>query len=368
MRALVKFMFTIAMFILGIVSICTTYISLNDSILPEPKVMIPITPDFAWNCSVLALGLSVAIGLMLLAIKMAVIDGHKRLNIFGVIGLTLIAFISITFNLDVLYRMADQNFFMSYSEGRMKSVYEDYLVQAQGELGARKAVLLKDVAKQEGELDAEIRGLRKAPEGYGQFAKQEDYRLTVLQKTTEVEVQSIDEALAQVKKADELLASASPDTIAGIEDLQNEIRVAVKDVAAASGIVLPQAVKLESPLFAVFAKLFDFRQVGVKEIFVLIVAFLLDLGDILGYTLVPNRRIQKDSHDDNTASDMRVLDNQYLPPHLREFPSRPTSLPNTPKPEFLEQARSGVAEPPVDVKVNEKLPVSAPMDGEQAAG
>lgn len=362
MQALVKLMFSIAMLILGAVSICTTYISLNDSILPEPKIAIRLTPDFVWNCSILALGMSVAIGLMLIAIKMAVIDGHKRLNVFGIIGLTLIAFISISFNLDVLYRWADQDFFINYSNNRMKSAYEDYLVQAQGELSNRRATLRKEVAKQEGELDAEIRGLREAPEGYGRVAKQEDYRLTVLQKTNEVEIQGIEEALAQVQQADALLASTTPDDINGIENLQHEIRVAVKDVAAASGIALPAPVKLESPLFAVFAKLFDLRSVGVKEVFVLIIAFLLDLGDILGYSLVPNRK----RNDKRRRSEMLPnLDDESLPPHLRAYPRERPLIQSQPEQGLLESAPRPVVEDagPTDDS-DADLPMAAEAAGE----
>lgn len=362
MQAFVKLMFSIAMLILGTVSICTTYISLNDSILPEPKIAIRLTPDFVWNCSILALGMSVAIGLMLIAIKMAVIDGHKRLNVFGIIGLTLIAFISISFNLDVLYRWADQDFFINYSNNRMKSAYEDYLVQAQGELTNRRGTLRKEVAKQEGELDAEIRGLREAPEGYGRLAKQEDYRLTVLQKTNEVEIQAIDEAMAQVQQADALLASTTPEDINAIEQLQHEIRVAVKDVAAACGIPLPAPVKLESPLFAVFAKLFDLRSVGVKEIFVLIIAFLLDLGDILGYSLVPNRKRDARGRRGQVLAD---LDDELLPPHLRAYPKERPLIQSQPEQGLLESAPRPVVQDagPTD-EPDADLPMAAEATGE----
>ena len=74
---------------------------------------------------------------------------------------------------------------------------------------------------------------------------------------------------------------------AEIERLQAQLRVAAKDVSAVSGLPLPEVVRMESPLFAVFSKLFDVRTVGLKEIFILAIAFFIDLGDILGYTLVP---------------------------------------------------------------------------------
>ena len=106
--------FFLAMFLLGAVSMWTTYQSLHDSILPKPTVQIALSENFVWDCSIFALMLSVAIGMMLFALKIAIVDEEKRLNIFGVLGLTVIGFISIAFNLDVLYRTADRDFFIRY--------------------------------------------------------------------------------------------------------------------------------------------------------------------------------------------------------------------------------------------------------------
>lgn len=319
MGAVVKIAILTAMVILTVVSMWTTYESLNDSILPEPTVRIHITDSFIWDCSIFALGLSFAIGLMLFAIKVAVIDGQKRLNIVGIIGLAVIAFISISFNMDVLYRRANSDFFINFSTTRMTSVYEDYLVRAQAELGARRAELRKLVARQEGELDAEIRGLREAPEGYGRIAKQEDYQLTLLSKTTAVELEGIDEAIKKKEEADALLASAATESIDDIEKLQQELRVVIKDVAAATGIPLPPPVKMENPLFTVFAKLFDIRNVGIKEIFFLLIAIFLDLGDIIGYSLVPNKK-KRTLKLITPAGPEPVSADLALPTHLQERP------------------------------------------------
>ena len=282
--------FFLAMFLLGAVSMWTTYQSLHDSILPEPMVRIAFSPDFVWDCSIFALMLSVAIGMMLFALKIAIVDEKKRLNIFGVLGLTVIGFISIAFNLDVLYRTADRDFFIRYSTEQMRGVYENYLSEAQGKLVERQESLRKVTAKQEGELDAEIRGLRTAPQGYGPIAKKEDYELTVLAKTTAVELESVDAALVKKEEADTLLRSAMPASIEEIEKLQNELRVIVKDVGVVGGLPLPAVVRTESPLFAVFSKVFDWRNIGIKEIFFVVLAFFLDLGDIIGYSMVPNRK------------------------------------------------------------------------------
>ncbi|MBN2307700.1 MAG: hypothetical protein JXR94_01945 [Candidatus Hydrogenedentes bacterium] len=282
--------FFVGMVLLTLVSMWTTYVSVNESILPDPKVSIPIGADKVWDCSVFALGLSVAIGLMLFSLKLAIIDEHKRLSPLGVIGLSILAFISISFNMDVLYRKADEDFFMDYSRTRMTSVYHEYLASTQHQLRERKLELQKEVAGQEAELEAEIRGLRDDPAGYGPVARQEDYALTKIQKINEVELTALEEAYESKRKADQLLGSADPQTLEEIQQLQNQLRVLVKDLGAVTGVPLPAAVKLESPLFAVFSKLFDFRTVGLTEIFFLILAFFLDLGDIIGYSLVPNRR------------------------------------------------------------------------------
>ena len=50
---------------------------------------------------------------------------------------------------------------------------------------------------------------------------------------------------------------------------------------------LPPPVKLDSPIFAVFSKLFDVEHLGMMEVFLLLIAFFLDLGDIIGYSLIP---------------------------------------------------------------------------------
>ncbi|MDQ1257949.1 MAG: hypothetical protein QG656_2557, partial [Candidatus Hydrogenedentes bacterium] len=174
----------VAMILLTIVSMGTTYISLTDSILPEPVINIPFTPNTVWECSIFALALSVAIGLMLFALKLSIVDGHKKLNIFGLLGMFIIAFISIAFNMDVLYRTADKEFFIRYSNSKMRSVYETYLAEAESTLTEKRTEIRRELAKQQGELEAEIEGLRADPEGYGRKAKEEDYRLTLLEKTT----------------------------------------------------------------------------------------------------------------------------------------------------------------------------------------
>jgi len=285
----IRLLLTPAMMLLTVVSMYTTYASLNDSILPEPKIPIP-TPLGIWNCSIIALGLSVAIGLMLFAMKLAIIDGHKRLGIAGLTGMTITAFISIVFNMDVLYRTADREFYLRYSADRMRGTYEAFMAEAVAKLEERRAEVMRSIAKQEGELESEIKGLRRAPAGYGQYAKEEDYKLNLLQKTAKVDLEQIDRAMDIKKQADELLRTASMASLAEIDGVQAELRVILKDLAAYSNVPLPPVVKLDSPLFAVFANLFDVRHIGFKEIFFLLIAFFLDLGDIIGYSLLPNRK------------------------------------------------------------------------------
>lgn len=278
-----------AMVLLCVVSMWTTYQSLADSILPEPTLAIPLPIGTVWKCSVFALMFSVAIDLMLFALKVAIIDGHKRLTVAGFIGLTIVASVSIAFNMDVLYRYAKKDFYITYAYNQMRTNYDNYLADVQHTLTERRQELMRTVASQEGELEAETKGLRQAPAGYGPLARQEDYRLTVLSKTAQVDIQAIDEALLAKRRADELLAAEMPRDIAGIQNLQNELRVAVKDLGALVGKPLPAPVETDSPLLAVFANLLDPKQVGLFEIFILLLAILLDLGDIVGYSLVPNK-------------------------------------------------------------------------------
>jgi hypothetical protein len=233
---------------------------------------------------------------MLFTLKAAVIDGQKRLNLFGVLGMTIVAFISIAFNLDVLYRTADRDFFVRFSNEQMRTPYEDFLAKVQDDLGTRKTNAMKQLALQEGELESEQRGLRKAGAGYGPLAKEEDYKLTLLQKTTEVELQNVTAAIETKSKADELLRTASVATIEEINQLQAELRVVCKDLAGVSSVTMPAPVRLESPLFVVFAKVFDFKQIGIKEVFFVIIAFFMDLGDIIGYSLIPNKRRRKNEY------------------------------------------------------------------------
>ena len=290
MKASHRLAILLAMVLFSIVSIWTTYVSLRDSILPKPTIPVTFGQGQVHDLSVFALALSVAIGLMLFALKLSIIDGHKRLNVLGIIGLTIVASISIAFNMDVLYRTADNQFFLNYSEMKVRSAYEDYLASAQTKLNDRRQELEKQVAKQEGELESEIKGLREKPAGYGNVARKEEYELTLLEKTSQVELQDITTAQERKKEVDTVLAQASVAKLDDVVKLQDELRLKIKDFAALAGTPMPPVVKLESPLFAVFQKLFNFRTAGPLEYLILALAFLLDLADILGYSLVPTRR------------------------------------------------------------------------------
>jgi len=306
-----RFVVFIAMVLLTIVSMWTTYVSLRDSILPEPTLPVPLGEGSVWQCSVFALALSVAIGLMLFALKMAIIDGEKRLGIAGFLGLAVVGFISISFNMDVLYRTADKDFYLRYSTDKMRNVYEQFFVEAQTTLVAKRDELRKEVARQQGELESEIKGVREAPSGYGPRAKEEEYQLTLLEKSAEVELESLEEVMTAKAEADTLLRQSVPQDLEEIQKLQNDLRVLAGTVGAAAGLTLPAPVRTESPLFAVFAKLFDFKNVGMKEIFFLIVAVFLDLGDIVGYSLVPAGKTKRRT----ALANVRVLNTgaEYVP-------------------------------------------------------
>jgi len=349
----------LAMVILTIVSMWTTYASLKDSILPEPMVAIPMTDTFTWNCSIFALGLSVAIGLMLFALKLAIIDQQKKLNFMGIVGLTIVAFISITFNMDVLYRVGDRDFFLRHSTAKVKDSYGAYLSEVRTKLLEEKQAAERVLARQAGELEAEIKGLREAPAGYGNRARSEDHRLTVLAKEMEVELISLEAALAAQAEADALLASSRPETIADVEILQDRLRVEAKNVGALAGVDLPAPISLENPLFAVFERLFDFETVGWKEIFFLILAFLIDLGDIIGYSLVPAAAVAAAPRDTFDATRLpakrRVRGPERIPEELPFPPVTPAAQlegPETPEDEVAPdpEANEPSPSPPMSFK------------------
>lgn len=342
MQFVTRSIIIVAMTLLGIVSVWTTYKSLTDSILPEPLVGIPLPNGVLWQCSIFALGLSVAIGLMLFALKMAIIDDQKRLNLLGFVGMSVVASISIAFNMDVLYRTAKKDFYINFAYNQMRTQYDDYLADVQNTLMHRREEILKQVAGQEGELEAEIKGLRQAPAGYGQRARQEDYRLTVVSKTAAIELESIDQALEAKNKANELLAAAAPRNIQGIQDLQNQLRVAVKDAGAIAGKPLPPSVESDSPLFAVFANLFDPKAIGLFEVFILALAFLLDLGDIVGYSLVPSKQGKRTRPYLTPLPDFGSP--QVVPPRADLVQAS-----DLPEPKLLDEAASGTPAPPVPV-------------------
>ncbi|MFZ5807594.1 MAG: hypothetical protein ACOY3I_10365 [Verrucomicrobiota bacterium] len=276
----------IAMLLLTIVSMWTTYVSVKDSILPAPIATLPWIGSF----SILAFFLALGIGLMLMALKLAILDEKKHLNIFGLIGLTIIAFISIAFNMDVLYRTADQQFFLNYCNNKVRGVYEPYLADVQTSLIKRRDEIRRSVATQTTEMDTEIEGLRSGIAGFGPAAKEEAYRLRILEATTSAELQSIEDALAAKRQADDILLSTDVSTVEKVQEMQTLVRNTIKDAGALAGVPLPLPVQWESPLFAVFSKLFDVRMVGLKEIFFFAISIFLDLGDIVGYKLVPNKK------------------------------------------------------------------------------
>ena len=242
---------------------------------------------------------------------------------------------------------------MEYSTDKVKNQYASYFANVQSALVEKRTTILRDVAKQEGELESEVKGLRRAPEGYGTMAKQEDYQLTVLKKTSEVDLKPVEEAIAARTEADTLLASANPTTIDEVYQLQGQLRVIAKNVGAVSGISLPAPVKLDNPLFTVFEKLADWHTIGIKEVILLLIAFLIDLGDIVGYVLIPNRKNPAPRSDaDQLPSNFRVL-------------------PGLPGPRPIESAQQALAESSGDMMVpaaavNESGPVTVlPPDAEQ---
>ena len=115
--------------------------------------------------------------------------------------------------------------------------------------------------------------------------------MTLLQKEAEVELRALDEVQSSRQHANELLVK-SPQDLAGVEALQGELQAALKDLGAKAGIPLPEPYRAQNQLFVVFAKLFDFRNSSFMEIcmslLIMALALLLDLGDIIGFSMVPD--------------------------------------------------------------------------------
>src|SRR5690606_21468352 len=146
----------------------------------------------------------------------------------------------------------EQDFMIRNSTDNMRSAYEEVLVGAQSELQERREAAMKIVARQEGEMVAEVKGLREGPAGYGPRAREEGHQLTSMSKPAGVDLESVNQAILAKEQADGLLATSLPRTVDDIQTLQNELRVQLKDVAAISGVTLPDPVNTENPLFAVF--------------------------------------------------------------------------------------------------------------------
>jgi hypothetical protein len=270
MSVIARAMVYLALTMFSVVSMWMTYASLHDSILLKPEVSIPLWNGVVWQCSVFALLISMAIGLMLFALKLTIIEGQRRLNLFGFVGLLLVASISIVFNVDVLYRVANPTFYERHAYNAVRSVYDAYLTDVQAELPSRRDPQPTEPVSLEAGLDAEREGLGEDPAGLGAQ-------------------EGIDPALAAREKVEALLAKSMPDTVEGVAAWQEEIRAAAKPLGELAGKPLPPAARVETPLSAVFANLMDWQKLGFMEVFILALAVLLDLGDIVGYSLIPNQ-------------------------------------------------------------------------------
>jgi hypothetical protein len=214
----------------------------------------------------------------------------------------------------VLYRTANADFHLRYTDSQMRQTYENYLAEVQHTLAERQSAVRKQVAIQEGELESEIQGLRQAPAGFGNRAREEQYELTLLEKESEIELESVREGLAAKDKADLLLASTFPTTLAGVQELENEVRVLARDAGTAANIPMPPPSEPETPLFAVFSNLFDPETIGFEEVFFLLIAVMLDLGDIVGFNLVTRKASMRTASAVPTGSGYRPA--EYIPDRL----------------------------------------------------
>jgi len=222
-----------AMVLLTSVSIWANYASLRVSVLPEPEVAIPLPTGGTWACAVVALGIAVALGLMLFALKLTILDENRRLNGAGAFGFAVILLLSVAFNADVLYRVADKDFYPRQAMTQTAAVYMAHLDRIAADAASPDAV-------------------------------------------------------AAVDKARRLLQSAAPQDMDDVTATEQAVRTAL----AEAGIEPPPApTRVDSPLFAMLAHLAKVQGLGVQDWFLLLIALFLDLGDLIAYRLLPARRL-----------------------------------------------------------------------------
>lgn len=221
------------MVLLTSVSIWANYASLSTSVLPEPRVPVPLPTGGTWECTVVALVLAVALGLMLFALKLTILDEDRRLNGAGALGVIVILLLSVAFNADVLYRVADKDFYPRHAMAQTAAAYSAHLE-----------------------------------------------RIAADNPTAET--------AAAVDKARRLFLAAAPEDMEEVAAIEQTVRTALTQAGIDPP---PEPTHLDSPLFAVLAHITNVQSLGVQDWFLLLLALFLDLGDLIAYRLLPARRM-----------------------------------------------------------------------------
>ncbi len=269
MRFLTRAIVVVAMIGLTVVSIWTSYASLHDSVLPAPDIPIRLPNGVLWECSLFALILSVALGLLLLALKLAMIEGAKRVTLAGFLGLAIVASLSIAFNVDVLYRWANPDFYLNYSHDRLREAYDPFLAEVSAALESRREARLPEAMRPGAALDAPTEGLQPG--------------------ASEANAAASEGAFAPLREFEELLRGPLSPSAEELDALQARLRVAADDLSTQLNLPRPEAPEIRKPLFAVFDTLIDGRGIGAMEVLILLLAVVLDLGDVVGFSLIPTR-------------------------------------------------------------------------------
>ena len=127
MRRLSITLLSIATLALTALSIWANYVSLSASVLPLPTIALSLFTGATWQCSLPALGLAIAIGLLLLAIKVNAAGCGKSVGFAGYCAFAVVACFSILFNVDAIYRMTQEGYDLQLANQQTTAVFGPYM-------------------------------------------------------------------------------------------------------------------------------------------------------------------------------------------------------------------------------------------------
>jgi hypothetical protein len=128
MRRLSITLLSTATLALTALSIWANYVSLSSSVLPKPTFTLSLVTGAPWHCSLPALGLAMAIGLLLLAIKVSAAGQDRSIGITGYCAFAVVASFSILFNMDAIYRVAQNTYDLQLANQQPTAVFGPYMV------------------------------------------------------------------------------------------------------------------------------------------------------------------------------------------------------------------------------------------------